>query len=355
MVNNFTRYKKVESNLIVGDESFNTTPMVTIAIPTYKRPKYLKEAIDSALNQKDFHDYEVIVVDNDPDNEFHTEKLISTYPKDKIKYYRNEKNIGMFGNWNRCIELSKGKWVSLLHDDDYLKDDFLMTWYQAIQKNKSDYLIFDVNPLDTKKHFKVQKLKVIYFGLYKPTIKLMEKMFPACPQYRKLDKIDFLLHQQSTGVGAVLKKEKAMFTGGFNEDLYPSADAFFWLQSLEKGISIYKHSKKVAMVRVEDSTTLKKETILGFIDKISDIAKLSLGNKNNFISRILIDARKDLLSLAFYVRKLISKDELKQRTSSIIRSCIIMQAFKVYYFLYIRGFFANHNNQSNNKQGKTNI
>ena len=153
MSNHFERYKNVKSNLIIGKEDPNAAPLVTIAIPTYKRAKYLKEAIDSALNQKDFHDYEVIVVDNDPENEFHVEKLISTYPKDKIKYYRNEKNIGMVGNWNRCIELSEGKWVSLLNDDDYLKNNFLSDWYQMMKKNKSDYLMFSVDVSDPKGYF----------------------------------------------------------------------------------------------------------------------------------------------------------------------------------------------------------
>ena len=346
MINNFARYKEVESNLIIGDENFNTNPMVTIAIPAYKRPKPLKEAINSALSQKNFCDYEVIIVDDDPDNELNIERLINTYPRGKIKYYRNEKNLGLFGNWNRCVELAKGTWISLLHDDDYLRDDFLSTWYQIIKNNKTDYLMFDVEQLDTKNHLKMKRFKTIYFGLYKPVIKLMEKIFPSCPEYRKLDKIDFLLRNQSTGVGAVLKKEKVIFAGGFNEDFYPSADVFFWLQSLDKGVSIHKHSKRVAVIRMEDNTTLKKETIFGFIDKISDITRLALGNRNDFISRTLIDANRNFLALVCYFKKLISKDELKQRASNVIRSCIIMHVFKMYYFLYTRVFFIKCNNRN---------
>ena len=34
-----------------------------------------------------------------------------------MKYYKNEKNIGMYGNWNRCIELSNGEYLTILNDD----------------------------------------------------------------------------------------------------------------------------------------------------------------------------------------------------------------------------------------------
>ena len=45
-------------------------------------------------------------------------------PESNIKYYQNEKNIGLFGNWNRCVELSTSKWVAMLHSDDEILDDY---------------------------------------------------------------------------------------------------------------------------------------------------------------------------------------------------------------------------------------
>ena len=333
MTNHFERYKDIKSNLIVGEENPDATPLVTIAIPTYKRPKYLKEAIDSALNQKDFHDYEVIVVDNDPDNESYTEKLISTYPKGKIKYYRNEKNIGMFGNWNRCIELSKGKWVSLLHDDDYLKDDFLATWHKVMQNNKSDYYSFGFENLDPGKKIERKRLKFLNSGL----LKLIKKVLHFYEDGRNLKKTDLFFGNFVYGcLGLVIEKEKAMLCGGFNEDFYPRSDTAFWIQSFYKGISIYKHSKykKVAMNRTEVSEGLRKTTILSMIDKQVDIARLIFGNKDNLINRLFKNISKDLYTLFFYVSGLISKSELKQKTTNITRSFIIFSLFKVYYFFY---------------------
>jgi cellulose synthase/poly-beta-1,6-N-acetylglucosamine synthase-like glycosyltransferase len=76
---NFSKIKFIKSKLVYGDLNFNKTPLITIAIPTYKRPDLLEEAINSALNQIDFIDYEVIVVDNDPDSDTETEKLLKSY------------------------------------------------------------------------------------------------------------------------------------------------------------------------------------------------------------------------------------------------------------------------------------
>lgn len=89
----------------------------------------LEEALLSAINQNSVNfDYEIIVVDNEPYKNGGTEtsNLMEKY-KDipNFIYYRNEENLGMFGNWNRCIELARGEWVTLLHDDDLLIPNYL--------------------------------------------------------------------------------------------------------------------------------------------------------------------------------------------------------------------------------------
>jgi hypothetical protein len=39
--------------------------------------------------------------------------------------YKNEFNIGLYGNWNKCLTLAKGKWITILNDDDLLENNFL--------------------------------------------------------------------------------------------------------------------------------------------------------------------------------------------------------------------------------------
>ena len=99
-INNFIKIEHVESILIKG-KNILPNPKVSILIPTYKREILLKEAIDSALNQFSFDDYQVIIIDNNPERNCLTEKLINEINNEKILYYKNSVNIGMFGNWNR--------------------------------------------------------------------------------------------------------------------------------------------------------------------------------------------------------------------------------------------------------------
>ena len=43
----------------------------------------------------------------------------------RISYYKNKENLGMFGNWNRCLELARGEWVCILHSDDKIMPNYI--------------------------------------------------------------------------------------------------------------------------------------------------------------------------------------------------------------------------------------
>jgi len=116
-----------------------TTPLVSILIPTYRRPALLKKAIASALNQDCQIEYEIIVVDNEQDKAIAAEvdNTVANYCSEKLFLHRNEYNLGAYGNWNRCVELAKGKWVTILNDDDILLPDFLTTVTPYIKEANS--------------------------------------------------------------------------------------------------------------------------------------------------------------------------------------------------------------------------
>lgn len=95
------------------------TPLVSILIPTYRRPKYLEQALLSALRQTYPH-IEIIICDNSEDDA--TEQVVKSYfgsPKGSaIKYVRNERNIGPIANQHKCFHLATGEYVNYLMDDD---------------------------------------------------------------------------------------------------------------------------------------------------------------------------------------------------------------------------------------------
>lgn len=102
-------------------------PLVTIMIPTYNQAAYVEDAIISALKQ-DYANLEVIVADDcSSDN---TPDVVRKFAGDgRLKYYRNEKNLGKTTNYRRTLyERAGGEWVLNLDGDDYLTDEHYISF-----------------------------------------------------------------------------------------------------------------------------------------------------------------------------------------------------------------------------------
>jgi glycosyltransferase involved in cell wall biosynthesis len=97
-------------------------PTVTIAIPTYNRSRLLRVSLASALAQ-DHSALRVVVLDNASDDD--TEEVVWSFSDDRIRYLRNETNLGMLGNLNRAIEMNESAYLNILLDDDVLLPRFL--------------------------------------------------------------------------------------------------------------------------------------------------------------------------------------------------------------------------------------
>ena len=121
--NNFKKYEDVKSIKEYGELK---NVLITIVMPIYNHPDFcLERSLLSAINQKGFDNYQILLVDNDSDNKYHNDEVIKKMKSDKIVYFRNQQNIGMFGNWNRCIYLAKSEWICFLHSDDMIKENAL--------------------------------------------------------------------------------------------------------------------------------------------------------------------------------------------------------------------------------------
>ena len=92
-------------------------PVVSICIPTYKQTQYLKKCLESILVQ-DFKDIEIIVTDDTPDDsvDVFVMATIGTIP---YRYYRNSPSLGPPENWNAAARKAQGKYIKILHHDDF--------------------------------------------------------------------------------------------------------------------------------------------------------------------------------------------------------------------------------------------
>lgn len=96
--------------------------LVSVCIPTYNNEDYISKTIDSILSQS-FADWELIIVDDcSRDN---TLEIVKSYNDDRIHLFQNKKNLGMAGNWNRCVELASGTYIKFICADDVLAENCL--------------------------------------------------------------------------------------------------------------------------------------------------------------------------------------------------------------------------------------
>lgn len=114
----------------------NSKPHVSIGLPVFNGEKYLEEALDSILAQS-YTGFELIISDNASTD--HTQQICRAYAaKDsRIRYYRNENNLGATRNFNRVFELSSGEYFKWVAHDDVLAPEFLARCINVLTQNKS--------------------------------------------------------------------------------------------------------------------------------------------------------------------------------------------------------------------------
>lgn len=170
----------------------STKPLISICIPTYNRTEFLLLALKSCFDQT-YKDFEIIITDNGDTDE--TKKVISKIKDKRIRYYKNEKNIGSFNNLIKVASLAKGQYIKFLLDDDLLAKDCLKKMVDVIEKNKSVGIvcaplkIIDYKgKIITPKFYLVKKMKDLYRyqkkSMFLPREKVMKdyltKRYPCC-------------------------------------------------------------------------------------------------------------------------------------------------------------------------------
>ena len=94
-------------------------PRVSVLTPIYNtNPQYLRECIESILNQT-YTDFEFLILNDSPDNT-EIKSVVKEYAKHdkRIKYYKNDKNIGISESRNKLLDLARGEYIATFDHDD---------------------------------------------------------------------------------------------------------------------------------------------------------------------------------------------------------------------------------------------
>ena len=90
-------------------------PKVSVLLPVYNAEQYLKECIDSILRQ-DFEDFELLILDDCSSDE--SVNIIKSYSDSRIRFERNDVNLGISRTRNKLMSLARGEYWALSDNDD---------------------------------------------------------------------------------------------------------------------------------------------------------------------------------------------------------------------------------------------
>ncbi len=181
---------------------------VSIIIPAYNREKYIKRALDSIFSQT-FSNFEIIIVDDGSiDN---TKKAIDGYLKDERVHYIFQKNQGVSTALNNGIGASKGKYISLLHSDDYWIDNQKLEKQVDFLEKNHDFVLIG-GAIIRKKETDKKQHKILY---PKNDKDIREAMLFSC------------LFASSA---VVFRRESYLASKGFNNELEVCEDWDLWLR-----------------------------------------------------------------------------------------------------------------------------
>ncbi len=202
-------------------------PPVSVCIPTYNGAKYLKECLDSILRQT-FTDFEVIIVDDCSSDD--TLAITQEYAVHdaRICVSKNGQNLGLVGNWNRCVELAQGEWIKFVFQDDLIEPTCLERMLAASKPESAiiccrrDFIFESGTTKDTQQMYKDFAENVS-----------MDKTFPNLTEISASDYCEAILNQlENNFVGeptsVMLHRSVFRRFGNFNPYLVMFCDIEFW-------------------------------------------------------------------------------------------------------------------------------
>lgn len=190
-----------------------TDPAVSVCIPAYGRPRELREAIISVL-QQNFEDLEIVVGDDSGE----LEDMVRELGDGRIRYVRNPTRLGMAGNWSKVLDLARGRYLALLMDDDVWLHGFLDRTVGVLDADPQLGLVFTNHYLDRSSVRTVRHCPVA--------------------QGHHLDFVKTLMLQKPVAVSAALMRKEAWRDARPLPDLY-TADIVMQIRIAQAGWSFY--------------------------------------------------------------------------------------------------------------------
>ena len=119
--------------------------LVSIIMPSFNTGRFIGESIQSVLNQT-YTKWELLIVDDCSID--HTEKVVFSFKDDRIRYFRNEENMGAALARNRAMREARGEWIAFLDSDDLWMPEKLEKQIAFMNQNGYVFSYHDYEKID---------------------------------------------------------------------------------------------------------------------------------------------------------------------------------------------------------------
>lgn len=219
-------YGNFRLNNISSEEYENDLSLI---VPVYNANKYIEECVDSLVNQKTEYQYELILIDDgSTDNSYEILlNLQKKYANSNISVVHQE-NRGISATRNKGLQLSKGKYVGFIDNDDYVSNNYVQLLLDSAFKYNADYVKCGFEVMDEKTK------KCIYKTNYRFEI-INEK---SSIQFKKYDGYVW---------SGIQKREL------WNNFSFPEG---YWYEDMI--VKMYLYQKAINFVNIEDLIYIKR-------------------------------------------------------------------------------------------------
>jgi glycosyltransferase involved in cell wall biosynthesis len=282
--------------------------LISIILPVYNGEKYLRQAIESCINQT-YKEFELLVV-NDCSTDS-TLSIVEFYAqKDfRIKIINNQENKKLPASLNIGHNVAKGDYITWTSDDNLLKPNFLECLFNTLINNDADVVFSNYDIIWEEGEFK--------------------RVHIPGP-------VEHLIYGIQIGASFLYKKEVFNYLNGYDIELFLLEDYDFWIRAsfkfkffhLKENLYQYRLNPFSLTSKIQNDTdfSIKYQNGIALVfsriaDEFgwSDVTKVML--INNYFSKEI------LISDYFINREIIKKDVLKMNNNRLDRNQIIYGLF----------------------------
>jgi len=245
----------------------DSSPLVSIVLPVYKRQEFIAEAIDSVFNQT-YNNWELLIADNASGEDMHS--FLKPYiGLSQVKVIFNSVNLGLFGSLNKTIKTANGQYILILCSDDFLKPLSLETLIVLQSQHQEARLIlssFDL--VDEKGEQKLSRSNFYYDQFSKDTsLWFPKQLVPILLQYGSIN---------GNITGMWFSREVFEEVGGFRDDWTHAAD-WEWVYRVSRTYPVLISRMNIATIRNHDKqlSVDNRVNLRGTIE-VSEVIKMLL-------------------------------------------------------------------------------